>query len=56
MNWMPDKIYLQMMYRAILGRKLNLNNPLTFSEKLQWLKLYNHKPVSVVKNRQLKLF
>lgn len=26
------------------GKKLNLNDPRTFNEKLQWLKLYNRKP------------
>lgn len=40
----PDRQYLQMMYWLHLGRKLNLKNPKTFNEKLQWLKLYNHKP------------
>lgn len=39
-----DKQYLQIMYWLHLGRKLNLKNPKTFNEKLQWLKLYNHKP------------
>ena len=37
----PDKAYLKMQYRANLGKKLNLKNPSTFNEKLQWLKLYN---------------
>ena len=27
-----------------MGHKLNLDNPKTFTEKLQWLKLYNRKP------------
>ena len=27
-----------------MGYKLDLKNPKTFSEKLQWLKLYNRKP------------
>lgn len=27
-----------------MGKKLNLDNPKTFNEKLQWLKLYNRKP------------
>lgn len=48
MSWMPDKMYLQMMYRAILGRKLNLKNPQTFNEKLQWLKLYDHNPLYTI--------
>jgi len=40
----PDKIYLKMLYRLKLGRKLDLKNPKRFTEKLQWLKLYNLKP------------
>ncbi len=42
--WIPDKWFLQIMYYLYVGRHLNLNNPQTFSEKLQWLKLYNHRP------------
>ena len=37
----PDKPYLKLMYRAVNGEKLNLDNPKTFTEKLNWLKLYN---------------
>lgn len=37
---MPDEMYLKMIYRIRTGKKLNLNNPKTFNEKLQWLKLY----------------
>lgn len=40
----PDKLYLKMLFRYRMGYKLNLDNPQTFSEKLQWLKLYNRKP------------
>lgn len=39
----PDKIYLKIKYRLSLGKKLDLTNPKTFNEKLQWLKLYNQK-------------
>ncbi len=44
LNWIPDKEYLQMVFRAEMGKKLNLKNPRTFNEKLQWLKLYNRNP------------
>ena len=27
-----------------MGQKLDLNNPKKFSEKLQWIKLYDRKP------------
>lgn len=41
---MKDETYIKLMYRALRGKKLNLKNPQTFNEKLQWLKLYNRKP------------
>ena len=43
-NWIPDKWYIKICYRAHIGKRLNLDNPQTFNEKLQWLKLYNRKP------------
>ena len=42
--WIPDRPYLLMMYYIQMGEMLHLRNPKTFSEKLQWLKLYNRKP------------
>lgn len=39
--WIPDKLYLKMLYRCEVGEKLNLKSPTTFCEKLQWLKLYD---------------
>ncbi len=39
-----DRTYLKILYRLKMGEKLNLDNPKTFDEKLQWLKLYNRKP------------
>ena len=44
----PDKPYLQLMYWLNMGKKLDLKNPKTFNEKLQWLKLYNHNPAYTV--------
>ena len=43
-NWIPDKPYLKLLYKIRVGEKLNLKNPKTFNEKLQWLKLYDRKP------------
>lgn len=40
----PDKLYLSLRYRCLMGSWINWNNPKTFTEKLQWLKLYNRKP------------
>lgn len=41
---LPDKLCLKWRFRLQMGYKLDLKNPKTFSEKLQWLKLYNRKP------------
>ena len=41
----PDRLYLKCMFRDKMGYKLNLSNPTTFNEKLQWLKIYDRKPV-----------
>ncbi len=46
-NWMPDKQYLKQMYRSMTGDRLNLSNPITFNEKIQWLKLYDRNPLFV---------
>lgn len=40
----PDRTYIRWMYRLNIGRWPDLDNPKTFTEKLQWLKLYNRKP------------
>ena len=39
-----DEAYLKALFRLRMGYKLNLKNPKTYSEKLMWLKLYDHDP------------
>jgi hypothetical protein len=43
-NWLPDKPYLKLVYWGETSKKLNLDAPVTYNEKLQWLKLYDRKP------------
>ena len=43
-QWLPDSVYLKLRYRFQMGKRLNLKNPTTFNEKLQWLKLYDRNP------------
>ena len=45
LNWLPDKIFLKLIYRGIFGKKLDLSNPRSFNEKMQWLKLNNRKEI-----------
>lgn len=40
----PDKLYLKWIFRLIMKKKLDLNYPIAFNEKIQWLKLYNRCP------------
>lgn len=44
-DWLPDQAYLRLMFYVTMDKKLNLKNPQTFNEKLQWLKLYDRKSV-----------
>jgi hypothetical protein len=37
-------MFLKMKFRLRVGYKLNLKNPMRFSEKLQWMKLYDRNP------------
>ena len=43
-TWLPDALYLKIMFRLKMEYNLDLESPKTFNEKLQWLKLYNRKP------------
>lgn len=43
-NWISDERYLKLMFNVKMGKELNLNDPKTFNEKLQWLKLNDRKP------------
>ena len=44
MKILPDKLYLTMLYQVRTGKKVNWNNPKSFNEKLNWLKLYDRRP------------
>ena len=39
-----DKIYLKILFKHRMGKSLNLENPKTYNEKIQWLKLYDRNP------------
>lgn len=42
------KTTLKILFRFKLGYSLKLNNPQTYNEKLQWIKLYDHNPLMPV--------
>lgn len=45
LRFIPDKIWLKYKYKQKFGKRLNLDNPKTFNEKLQWMKLYYREPI-----------
>ena len=36
---------IKKQFKEALGYELNLENPKSFNEKIQWLKLYYHNPL-----------
>ena len=45
LDFLPDKLMIKLQYRIKTGRKLNLENPRRFTEKIQWYKLYYRNPL-----------
>ena len=43
-NHLPDEEFLRRVYKAVMNKELPLENPQTFNEKLQWLKLHDRRP------------
>lgn len=44
MNALPDELYIKLKYYHHFHKFPNLKNPLTFNEKIQWLKLHDRRP------------
>lgn len=42
---LPDRLYLEMLYRVRLGTSPDFVHPSTFNEKLNWLKLNDRNPM-----------
>ncbi len=43
-DWaLTDRQYLKCLFKIKMGKPLRLDPPVTFNEKLQWLKLYNRR-------------
>ena len=42
---LTDKAFTSLEFRRRLGKSLDLKNPKTFNEKIQWIKLYDRNPL-----------
>ena len=49
-RFISDEAMSKFYFRIVLHKKLNLNNPQTFNEKIQWMKLYYYPNNSIVVN------
>ena len=43
-NNMNDEQFLKKQFKNVFGYELDLENPITYNEKLQWLKLFDRNP------------
>lgn len=53
-----DEIFIRLRWKLCMDYPLNLENPQTFNEKLQWLKLHDRKPIytSMVDKNEAKKY
>ena len=42
---LDDEHFLRYRFRIVMGKKLNLKDPESYNEKIQWLKLYDRNPL-----------
>jgi len=45
--FIPDKLYLKLYYYCVFKKALHINDPKTYNEKIQWLKLYDRNPIYI---------
>ncbi len=45
LRWLPGEQYLKLQYWAFTGQWLHLNPPMSFNEKISWLKLHDHRDI-----------
>lgn len=58
LRFIPDTLYLKLRFRIRVGYKLDVKNPLSFNEKIQWLKLYDRLEIyhTIVDKEQAKKY
>ena len=47
LNFLSDESCIKLLYLAKMNKKLDLNNPKTYNEKIQWLKLYDRRDIYI---------
>ena len=44
LDHLSDETYIKLKFKVMIGKTLDLQNPKTYNEKIQWLKLHDRKP------------
>lgn len=42
---LSDKAFCIIQHRIVNGQRLNIRNPYTYNEKIQWIKVFDHNPI-----------
>ena len=50
-----DKKYLTQMFSARMHQKMDWDNPVTYNQKLQWLKLYDRNPIYTIMGDKIQV-
>lgn len=45
LEWVPDSLMIRLQYRIHNGKHLNLKDPKSYTEKIQWYKLFYRDPI-----------
>ncbi|WP_299552967.1 ATP-grasp fold amidoligase family protein [Seonamhaeicola sp.] len=45
LKFLPPDLYVKIYYEYYSGKKLDLDNPIEFNQKISWLKVYYHPPI-----------
>jgi hypothetical protein len=52
---MSDEQFLGKWFKIQIGNDLNLSNPVTYQEKMQWLKLYDRKKIYTIMADKIRM-
>lgn len=47
-HFVNPETYIKKVYKHRMGKELELAKPITYNEKLQWIKLYDHNPLYTI--------
>jgi hypothetical protein len=48
LKFIPDDIFIKFQFKRVFRKPLDLTNPTTFNEKIQWLKLFDRNPLYTI--------